>query len=261
MGIYAITGAASGIGAATRAALEVDGHSVIGVDLSGSDIDADLGTSEGRSSAVAAVAATTDSLDGVVPCAGLAGLPGRSGALLASVNYFGTVELLAALRPLLAEAEAPAVVAVSSNSTTTSPGVAPALVEACLAGDEAKARDIAEGVGSLATYPSTKTAIAHWVRRQAVTADWIGAGINLNAIAPGLTDTAMVAETRNDPTIGKFMDAYPVPIGRPGTPEEIAAAIMFLLGPGARFFCGSVVFADGGTDALLRSDAWPAPIG
>ena len=34
---------------------------------------------------------------------------------------------------------------------------------------------------------------------------------------------------------------------------------MYLLGPEARFFCGSLLFADGGTDALLRPDDWPTP--
>ena len=33
----------------------------------------------------------------------------------------------------------------------------------------------------------------------------------------------------------------------------------FLLGPESSLLCGSIVFADGGTDALLRTDDWPAP--
>ncbi|MBW2245560.1 MAG: SDR family oxidoreductase, partial [Deltaproteobacteria bacterium] len=99
----------------------------------------------------------------------------------------------------------------------------------------------------------------HWVRRNAPTAEWIGAGINLNAIAPGKTETAMIAEGRADPVIGPHMDAFPLPIGRDGQPEEIAALLGFLLGPEARFFVGSVVFCDGGTDALTRPDDWPRP--
>ena len=50
-----------------------------------------------------------------------------------------------------------------------------------------------------------------------------------------------------------------MPIGRRGTPAEIAALIEFLLGPDARFFCGSVVFCDGGTDAMTRADDIPPP--
>ena len=40
---------------------------------------------------------------------------------------------------------------------------------------------------------------------------------------------------------------------------QIAALVEFLLGPDARFFCGSVVFCDGGTDAATRADDVPPP--
>ena len=59
-------------------------------------------------------------------CAGLAGLPGRAGSLLASVNYFGTVDLLEGLRPLLGPGGS--AVAISSNSTTVQPAVPADLV-------------------------------------------------------------------------------------------------------------------------------------
>ena len=53
-------------------------------------------------------------------------------------------------------------------------------------------------------------------------------------------------------------DVFPVPIGRPGTAEEVAGLLAYLLSPEAAFFCGSVVFMDGGSDAATRADAWPA---
>jgi NAD(P)-dependent dehydrogenase (short-subunit alcohol dehydrogenase family) len=256
MGTYAVTGAASGIGAATTARLVADGHETVTVDLHDADVIADLATAGGRQAAAAAVAERCSSLDGVVPCAGLGPLPGRAGSLIVSLNYFGTVELLEALRPLLAASGEAAVVAVSSNSATIAPGVSPELVERCLAGHEDDARDLADGIDPMLVYPASKAAVARWVRRRAVTDEWIGAGIRLNAVIPGMTETALLAEGRADPTLGPVLDDFPIPLGRPAHAEEIAAVIAFLLSSAASFLVGSLVVADGGTDALLRAE-WP----
>ena len=103
MGSIAITGSASGMGAATKARLESNGHRVIGVDQRDADIVADLSSADGRRTAIEGVHRLADgSLDGLVTFAGMGPLPGRAGSLLVSVNYFGTVELLSGLRDLLA---------------------------------------------------------------------------------------------------------------------------------------------------------------
>lgn len=250
-----VTGSASGIGAATAARLERDGHRVIGVDVHDADIVADLSTPAGRADAVAAI---TEPLDGIVTCAGLGPLPSRPGSAIVAVNYFGTIALLEGLRPQLRAGGA--AVAISSNSTTCSPGVPVDLAELCLAGDESAALARADELGGMGgPYPASKLAVARWVRAKAVSPDWAGAGLRLNAIAPGLIETALVAEGRADPTVGPLLDLFPIPAGRPGQPDEVAALIAFLLGPDASLLCGSIVFADGGTDALLRADDWPAP--
>lgn len=256
-----VTGSASGIGAATADRLRARGERVIGVDVRNADVLADLSTGEGRAAAIDAVTAMADgALDALVTCAGLGPIPSRAGSAIVRVNYFGTVELLQGLRPLLANGTAPAAVAISSNSTTCSPGVPEDLVDLCLAGDEDGASARADDAGGMGgTYPASKIAVAHWIRRAAVTAEWVGAGIRLNAVAPGMIETAMIAEGRADTTVAPLLDMFPIPMGGPGRPEDIAAVIDFLLGPDARLLVGSVVFADGGTDALLRTTDWPAP--
>jgi NAD(P)-dependent dehydrogenase (short-subunit alcohol dehydrogenase family) len=259
MGTICVTGSASGMGAATASRLSAGGHRVIGVDLRDADILADLGTPEGRADAIAAVTdAAGGALDGLVTFAGVGPLPGRPGSLVASVNYFGSVEVLSGLRPALARGESAAAVAVSSNSTTCQPGIPDDLVEACLDGDEARARKLADEYESILTYPASKMAISRFVRRNAPTADWVGAGIRLNAIAPGLIDTPLVAEGMAHPELAPLLEQFPIPVARPGKPEELAGLVAYLLSPDAAFFCGSVVFCDGGTDALLRTDDWPS---
>jgi NAD(P)-dependent dehydrogenase (short-subunit alcohol dehydrogenase family) len=258
MSTIAITGAASGIGAATARALESAGHRVIGVDLRDVDITADLGTADGRDHAVRAVSDACDGvLDGLVTCAGIAGSSTAGGATLVSINYFGTVAVVEGLRPALARGTDAAVVCVSSNSTTCQPDWPTAIADACLAGDEAAARAAADEQVSLYAYPASKAAVAWWVRRHAPTAEWIGAGIRLNAVAPGIVETPMVEGQRSDPVIGAAVDAFPVPRGRNGRPEEAASVISWLLSPAAALLVGSIVFADGGTDAMLRADAMP----
>lgn len=231
--------------------LRSQGNEVVGVDLRDADVVADLSTPSGRRTAVAGVSGP---LDGAVLCAGLVGLTGRPGSLLASVNYFGAVEVLEGLRPQLADPSA--AVLISSNSVTIQPGWDVDLVDACRAGDEALAREIADRRDSLSAYPATKAALARWVRRNAPS--WAADGIRLNAIAPGMIETPLSQSVRDDPELGKLMDALPVPVGRVGAPEEIAALIALLLGPQGGFFCGSVLLCDGGTEALLRPDDWPA---
>jgi len=262
MGVYAVTGSASGIGAATAALLTERGHRVIGVDRAGADVNADLGSDPGRRAAIAAILEQAgDRLNGFVPCAGLAGLSDGDGALLVSVNYFGAVELAFGLRPALeaaaAAGEPSAVVLLSSNSTTCQPGWAREVARACLSGGEERARALAAKRDAVTVYPATKAALAWWARTEGVRGDWAGVGIRVNAVAPGLIATAMTDEVRKDPVFGRYADTYPTALDRPGDAAEVAGLIVFLLSDEASLLVGSVVFADGGTDAL-KHPRWPA---
>jgi NAD(P)-dependent dehydrogenase (short-subunit alcohol dehydrogenase family) len=250
MGVVAITGSAGGIGRALHKRLEDDGHRVVGVDITGAEVVADLSTADGRRGMVEDVAAACDgALDGVVAGAGIMGEPGST---VVSINYFGAVATLEALRPLLIPGGS--AVAISSNSCTTQPGIPAALVDACLEGDEERARELADQHGGTTSYGSSKLALARWVRRQA--AEWAGAGLRLNAVAPGFVRTPMTAG--HEDFIFSLGDVYPIPVGRAAEPEEVAALIALLLSDEGRFFAGSVIFVDGGSDAAVRADDWPS---
>jgi NAD(P)-dependent dehydrogenase (short-subunit alcohol dehydrogenase family) len=249
-----VTGSASGIGKATAALLTAQGVDVIGVDLKDADVCADLGTPDGRAAAVEAVTERVgSSLDVVVPCAGITG----ANPAVPSVNYFGVVELLAGLRPLLAAGTDPRVALISSVSSVHPTDEA--LVDACLAHDESAARTrsdelMAEQMWAF-LYSSSKAALARWVRRTAITPEWAGAGIALNAVGPGVVLTPMTGDMIHDPVMKPIMDqAVPMPLNGYAPPEAIAAPLVFLVSRENTHVTGQVLFVDGGAEATLRGD-------
>lgn len=265
MGTYAITGSASGMGRETAQRLRGEGHTVIGVDLKEADVTADLSTPHGRRDATEAVlGASAGKLDGAVLAAGLG--PGPSPdrpRQIAQVNYLGVVELLAAWRPALAAAERAKAVVVASNSTTTVPAVPGRTVRALLAHDADKAVRSVKLFGKAAPtmmYAASKIAVSRWVRRHAVLPDWAGAGIRLNALAPGAIMTPLLQEQLSNPMEAKAVRSFPIPVGGFGDVRHMADWMCFMLSDSADFLCGSVLFVDGGSDAYFRADDWPKPV-
>ncbi len=254
MGIAAVTGSASGIGAAVAARLRSGGDRVVGVDLRDAEVEADLSTPEGRHAALAGVRdACGGELDRLVVAAGIG--PGTDDApRIVSVNYFGAVALLDGLRPAMEGRPGAAAVAVCSNSAQLGPLQEHPAVLAMLDGDEAAAREGVVEAGCFIAYAGSKHALSRAVRRRA--ADYGAAGVRLNGVAPGVTQTPLLDNTLAHPVWGQHADAFPIPLGRRAEPDDIASVIDFLLGPGAGYVHGSIVYADGGGDAAVRPDSF-----
>ncbi|MDE1926211.1 MAG: SDR family oxidoreductase [Burkholderiales bacterium] len=253
MTTIAITGSASGIGAAAAQALAAQGHAIIGIDIRNADVQADLATPAGRADAVQAVLERCGgTLDGLVLCAGL-GPQVEPAAKVAAVNYFGAVTLLDALLPALARGHAPAAVVVSSVASSQLPWDRNPIAAACETGDEAAVAAICNGAGDKGgqlAYAASKNALTVAVRRRAVA--WGAAGVRLNTVAPGAVETPLLQAGLADPRYGKAIENFVAPIPRRARPEEIASMIAYLMGPQAGFIHGAQFFVDGGVDALAR---------
>lgn len=231
---------------------------MVGVDLKNSDVTADLSTPEGRARGAAeAVEAAGGQVNAVIACAGIsAPIP-----LTAAVNYFGAVDFLSALQPALAKATDPRAAAIASMASIQPNS--PELVAALLRHDEPGALTIAERLaadprtGNL-IYSSSKRAVAQWIRRNSVTPEWAGAGIPLNAVAPGVVVTPMTADLLASKESTAFVDAsVPMPLNYHQPPESIANLLIWLTSPENTHCAGQTIYCDGGSDVILRGeDAW-----
>ncbi|MBS1698207.1 MAG: SDR family NAD(P)-dependent oxidoreductase [Actinobacteria bacterium] len=253
---YVITGSASGIGAETARILRERGETVIGVDLRGAEVDADLSTPEGRAAAAAkATELAGGTVDAVIACAGIAAPIAKTMA----INYFGVTEFLTALLPALRASDAPRAAVVSSMASLQPNS--PELVEAALAGDEAETLRLGEALAAQGpelgylNYPSSKRALSRWVRRASISEDWAGSGIPLNAVAPGTVVTPMTKDLLATPEGAAMVDAnVPMPLNYHQPASSIAYLLIWLTSVENTHLAGQTIYDDGGADATLRGD-------
>jgi NAD(P)-dependent dehydrogenase (short-subunit alcohol dehydrogenase family) len=203
-------------------------------------------------SALAEEAAALGSITQVAHTAGLSPSQASTAAILA-VDLLGVALVLEEFAKVIAPGGAGVVIASMAGHMfpPLTPEQAQALIHAPAA-ELLQLPFVAEvGEPGLA-YGIAKQ--ANHVQVQAASKVWGGRGARINSISPGIISTPMSQEELASP-LGDGMRAMIAAsaAGRMGTPDDIAAAAEFLLGPHASFITGTDVLVDGGVVSALRN--------
>jgi NAD(P)-dependent dehydrogenase (short-subunit alcohol dehydrogenase family) len=104
-----------------------------------------------------------------------------------------------------------------------------------------------KGLPANSVYSATKAAVRSFARTW--TTDLKERRIRVNAVSPGSTDTPGLSDLLDSPEAGaerRKMNTSRVPLGRFGTPDEIAKAVLFLASDDSSYITGTELFVDGG---------------
>jgi 3-oxoacyl-[acyl-carrier protein] reductase len=235
-----VTGGSRGIGAAIAGALAADGWPVA-VNYRSGAADAAATVAAIEASGGRAVALAGDVADPAVPALLLeAAVEAFGGPVLALVNNAGVRADGLALS--LSDEDWRIVLDTNLGSTYRLTRVA---LRAMIRARFGRVINIASVVGpranaGQANYAASKAAVIAFTKTAAV--EVARRGVTINAVAPGLIATGMTEDIPE-----AFREK--VPAGRPGTPEEVAAAVAFLASERAGYITGSTVYVDGGLSA------------
>jgi 2-deoxy-D-gluconate 3-dehydrogenase len=209
----------------TRAAVEAAGGLT-------ETFTADLNTPDGATRLIADVQAKLRRLDVLVNCAGMNRrkpidqVPGQDFDTIVNVNLRSVYFLSQAAHPIMKAQGGGKIVHVASLTSSIA-----------LAGTS--------------VYGMTKAALAQLAKTQAV--EWAKDNIQVNCLAPGFILTPLTEGALwGDPKRRQWLLGR-IPAKRPGTPEEMVAAVLYMAGPGSSYLTGQMITVDGG---VLAGGSW-----
>jgi NAD(P)-dependent dehydrogenase (short-subunit alcohol dehydrogenase family) len=241
----AVTGVASGIGAALVSQLSELGAEVMGLDTKPPSVPVNAFHTVDLSSpeAIEAAAAAVGPVDALFNVAGVSSGIGNP-LLVVKINFLGMRQLTEALVTTMSTGGSVVNVASLAASEYAS--------NASVVGGLLGTKDFADGVAWCEANTDALVDGGYRLSKQAVilygmaaAVRWGPRGIRINCSAPGVTETPILDQLRS--AYGQdYLDSFEAPLGRVSTPDEQAAVLAFLGSPAAGYITGQVIWADGG---------------
>jgi NAD(P)-dependent dehydrogenase (short-subunit alcohol dehydrogenase family) len=240
-----VTGAASGIGRATALLLGAEGAAVVVADLDAAGAAATaaaIDAAGGRSRAAVADVTSSDACRHLVEIA-----TSEYGGLDTVVNSAGIIRRADVVGTT--EAEWDAVMAVNVRSIFLLGKHAVPVMAAAGGGSIVNIGSGwgLKGGGNAVSYCASKGAVVNMTRAMAI--DHGPAGIRVNCVCPGDTDTPLLRSEARQLGIDEsafLVESAERPLARLGTPEDIAQAVLYLASDAAAWVTGSILVVDGG---------------